>query len=564
VRTLTQRQMSAQKAAPSSLARPNRTAPGPVPVNHALLRLQRTVGNQAVQRMLQAHAEGRRAGPAASTSPRFGHDFIRIPIHLPAAGVIQTQLAINTPGDKYEQDADRVAEQVTRMHEVRLQRKCACGDPPGSSGECSKCNEKRRLGLQTKLMVNQPGDIYEQEADRIADQVLATPAHPGVSSSPPLVRRLSANSNGQMQAAPVSVERSLDSPGSPLNPPVRRTMEQHFGHDFSRVRVHSDDASGMSARQINAQAYTSGDHIFFGAGRFSPDSLAGQRLLAHELTHVVQQARVAHAPQIRLIQRDDQHKADDTAHDETEARLNFKDDWRNNFSHYENIVKIGTITYSKTQKEGIKATKTKDAIDITLGKPFATEADEKTRWSWIKTEVIDKNVKTDRFEDLAYDPTHSTIRKVAPPSAVGQYCSLNCPATAAALDHYLRTGQISPAVCNLSKENIPGYGFDISMDTFGKSVDWKNAEKEIRSQLKKHGDFVIIEATRSEKQQKDNNLAPTHYFSIVNVKGKLFAIDAFGGGILSDDINNYITNRAVASTYRIVKGEFKVKEVIPK
>ena len=87
----------------------------------------------------------------------------------------------------------------------------------------------------------------------------------------------------------------------------------------------------------------------------------------------------------------------------------------------------------------------------------------------------------------------------------------------------------------------------------------------MRAKLKKHGDFVIVEATRSEKQQKDNNnLAPTHYFSIVNIKGNMFAIDAFDGGILSDDIDNYVTQRAVASTYRIVKGAFTVREIIPK
>jgi hypothetical protein len=364
--------------------------------------------------------------------------------------------------------------------------------------------------------------------------------------------------------APPGVGHVLASPGVPLEPATRQKMEQRFGHDFSRVRVHSDDASAQSARLIDARAYTSGHHIVFGAGRFSPDTLAGQSLLAHELTHVVQQTREARDPQIGLIQRDDQHKIDDATQEEKEALVNFKDDWRNNFSHYGNLVKIGTITYSKTQTEGIKATKDKDTIAVTLGKPFATESEEKIRWSWIKTEVIDKNVKSDKFEDLAYDPTHSTINKIAPPYAVGKYCNLNCPATAASLDHYLRTGEISQAICKPTKENIPGYGFDLSMDTFGESVDWKQAEKAIRSKLKKHGQFLIIEATRSEQQQKDNNVAPTHYFSIVNVKGSLFAIDAFGGGIVSDNINDYINTRAIATTYRLVKGEFNAKEVIPK
>jgi hypothetical protein len=102
------------------------------------------------------------------------------------------------------------------------------------------------------------------------------------------------------------------------------------------------------------------------------------------------------------------------------------------------------------------------------------------------------------------------------------------------------------------------------MNTFSDSVTWDKAEAAIKQQLKKHGDFLIIEGTRSEKQMKDNSLAKTHYFSVVNVKGQLFAIDAFGGGIVSDSIQGYIDTRVIATTYRIVKGEFKVKEVIPK
>lgn len=413
------------------------------------------------------------------------------------------------------------------------------------------------------LVVGKSNDPLEREANCVAEQVQAKSARPS-GGLPLRIQRVSGQLGEPTPVAPPAVEHVLASAGVPLEPALRQNMEERFGHDFSRVRVHSDYASGQSARLINAHAYTSGHHIVFGVGRFSPDTLAGQCLLAHELTHVVQQTREARDPQIGLIQRDDHHKADDAAQEEKEALINFKDDWANNFSHYEKLVKIATTTYSKTQKEGIKATKNNDAIVIMLGKSFATEADEKTRWSWIKTEIIDKNVTGDRFEDLAYDPTHSTINKIAPPYAAGKYCNLNCPATAASLDHYLRTGKISPAICNSPKEDIPGYGFDLSMDTFGKSVGWKQAEKAIRSQLTKHGKFLIIEATRSEQQQKDNHLAPTHYFSIVNIKGRLFAIDAFGGGIVSDDINDYITNRAVATTYRFVKGEFKAKEVIPK
>jgi hypothetical protein len=147
------------------------------------------------------------------------------------------------------------------------------------------------LGLQTKLKVNEPGDIYEQEADRIADQVLATPAHPAVGGALPRIQRFSGQSNGQMDAAPASVNQALASPGSSLDPAIRQDMGRRFGHDFSRVRVHSGASAEQSARAVNAHAYTVGHNVVFGAGRFAPGTHGGRRLIAHELTHVVQQAQ---------------------------------------------------------------------------------------------------------------------------------------------------------------------------------------------------------------------------------------------------------------------------------
>ena len=86
-----------------------------------------------------------------------------------------------------------------------LQRKCACGGTPGPTGECEECSRQKRSGLQTKLNVNEPGDIYEEEADRIADQVIAIPAHRGIRSAPPRIRRFSGQSNGHEEVAPASV-----------------------------------------------------------------------------------------------------------------------------------------------------------------------------------------------------------------------------------------------------------------------------------------------------------------------------------------------------------------------
>jgi len=169
-----------------------------------------------------------------------------------------------------------------------LQRECACGTHTTSGAECTECN-KKKLGLQRKLMIGATDDPLELQADRVA-RVMATPAHAAVSEATPRIQRMSGQSNGQIGAAPASVEQALASPGRPLEPALRQHMEQRFGYDFSRVRVHSGAAADQSARDVNAHAYTIGHDIVFGAGKFAPGTQDGRRLIAHELTHVVQQA----------------------------------------------------------------------------------------------------------------------------------------------------------------------------------------------------------------------------------------------------------------------------------
>ena len=144
--------------------------------------------------------------------------------------------------------------------------------------------------IQAKLKVNEPGDCYEQEADRIGDQVMATPTNSTVSGAPPHIQRFTGQQTGQMDSAPASVDQILASPGKPLEPALQQDMEQRFGHDFSRVRVHSGAAAQQSAQDVNASAYTVGHNIVFGANRFAPATHEGRRLLAHELTHVAQQS----------------------------------------------------------------------------------------------------------------------------------------------------------------------------------------------------------------------------------------------------------------------------------
>ncbi|HXI22763.1 MAG TPA: DUF4157 domain-containing protein [Pyrinomonadaceae bacterium] len=141
-----------------------------------------------------------------------------------------------------------------------------------------------------KLAIGASNDPLEQEADQIADQALAAPKPAGSRRTPLRIQRFTGSISGPAESAPESVERALAGSGRPLDASLRQDMEQRFGHDFSRVRVHSGGVAEQSAREVNARAYTVGHNIVFGAGRFMPGTQTGRRLLAHELTHVVQQS----------------------------------------------------------------------------------------------------------------------------------------------------------------------------------------------------------------------------------------------------------------------------------
>ncbi|HSJ56102.1 MAG TPA: DUF4157 domain-containing protein [Anaerolineae bacterium] len=201
-----------------------------------------------------------------------------------------------------------------------LLRSCACGATPGPTGDCAACRRGHGPGgvVQAKLRVSQPGDPFEREADRVAEQVMRMP-EPGVQrqideedkeellQTKPLVQRRVA-STGDGSDTPRVVHEALRVPGRPLDPGTRAFMQSRLGHDLSRVRVHTDARAAESARAVNARAYTVGRDVVFGRGQYAPETGAGKRLLAHELTHVLQQWGDGHteggtAPQ-GVIQRD--------------------------------------------------------------------------------------------------------------------------------------------------------------------------------------------------------------------------------------------------------------------
>jgi uncharacterized protein DUF4157 len=179
-----------------------------------------------------------------------------------------------------------------------IQRKCACGGGDRSPCHCEEEDEKALSGIQHKLTVNEPGDQYEQEADRVADQVMRMPAgqelhrdRDGPTIHPLAQRRVAEPARSLGGGTDGLADRLADArtEGRQLDPALCAMLEPRFGVDFSAVRIHTGPAAAHLTDTLDATAFTHGRDVYFAPGMFSPDTQPGRRLLAHELTHVVQQ-----------------------------------------------------------------------------------------------------------------------------------------------------------------------------------------------------------------------------------------------------------------------------------
>jgi hypothetical protein len=187
--------------------------------------------------------------------------------------LLQTNLKISEPGDQYEQEADRIADRVMQMPEPAIQRQME----PGEDEEEGMFQRQAISGSITPLVQRQVSpDIEEEEEDVIQTKAIDDRATPSASTQ-------------ESSEVPPTIHEVLRSPGQPLDPETRTFMEPRFGQDFSQVRIYTDAKAAESAQTLNATAYTMGRNIVFGKDQYVPETLEGQRLLAHELTHVIQQ-----------------------------------------------------------------------------------------------------------------------------------------------------------------------------------------------------------------------------------------------------------------------------------
>jgi hypothetical protein len=255
---------------------------------------------------------------------------------------------------------------LTSSGRAVLKRKCRCGGTPGPTGECEEC-QKKRLSTQRSVLTPASGLPPERLfIPPIVPEALRSPGQPldsqtrafmeprfghdfskvrvhtdkkavesakhvnaraftrghdivfGANQHQPSAHRIPAPANAdaglqpqrrslrqavvnQASVVPPIVHEVLRSPGHSLDDNTRTFMESFLGHDFSRVRVHTDSRAAASARAVNAHAYTVGHGVVFGAARYAPTTSAAQRLLAHELTHVVQQRGAIAKPETLLV-----------------------------------------------------------------------------------------------------------------------------------------------------------------------------------------------------------------------------------------------------------------------
>ena len=190
----------------------------------------------------------------------------------------QAKLSISQPGDTYEQEADSVARQV-------MQRMALSGN---------------RQSIQRQEVPEEEEELQMKPLEISTLQRQEVPEEEEELQMKPMVQR---QANGGM-AATADLETSINQArggGQPLVDNIREPMEQAFGADFGGVKVHTDSHSDRLNRSIQARAFTTGQDIFFRQGEYNPGSRGGQELLAHELTHVVQQNRTLNTLQSQSL-----------------------------------------------------------------------------------------------------------------------------------------------------------------------------------------------------------------------------------------------------------------------
>lgn len=197
----------------------------------------------------------------------------------------QAKLTIGAPNDKYEQEADRVADAVMRMPESQVQRE-------------ERIDEDEQEKIQTKPLTNKSEPQIQRLCPGCEDELKRQPEEG--QDDELLQAKAQTGSTPEVSPENASGIRSLQGSGRPLPDTDRVFFEPRFDRDFSGVRIHTDSKAAQLANNVNARAFTLGRDVVFGAGQYQPHGDGGKRLMAHELVHVVQQ--VGGYPAVNMVQ----------------------------------------------------------------------------------------------------------------------------------------------------------------------------------------------------------------------------------------------------------------------
>jgi hypothetical protein len=230
----------------------------------------RTEAPPIVHDVLRSSGWPQDASTRALTEATFGHNFGEVLAYPKGVPKDQTRLTVNVPGDAYEQEADRVADQVMRVSALPVK------------GIVSRGAERVLL-----RKVLRPQDFVDSVAPSEEEVEEESPS-PG--PQPALQRSSTGGAIPVTTDFEQSLQRSILSGREALTHDTRTFMETRFGRDFAEVRIHRDARAEELAHSVNARAFTVGNDIFFARSTYQPDSVGGRRLIAHELTHVLQQS----------------------------------------------------------------------------------------------------------------------------------------------------------------------------------------------------------------------------------------------------------------------------------
>jgi hypothetical protein len=257
-----------------------------------VLTLQRSIGNRATVTLL-THSTG-----------------------------MQAKLKLGPVGDKYEQEADRVAGQVVRqidgpqpVQRMDEEEELAQAKPLSYG----RSDLQRKNDSRPKLVFTKPGEGTIHQPRPLAAGISRVQRVPNPQfakerfvqrrqeeeDEPAQRKPIHGSEGGEVESSVTQQIQAARGGGKPLDDAIRIKMEQGFGADFSSVRVHTGGRADTLNRSLNARAFTVGNDVFFGKGQYNSGSSSGQKLIAHELTHTVQQgdAGLQRSPFLTAVQR---------------------------------------------------------------------------------------------------------------------------------------------------------------------------------------------------------------------------------------------------------------------